>query len=337
MEAPDGHRLCNKCLEQGEVPCPKCGEKMPAGYGKRCQKCYWKALLEKRIQMDCASFSSSEMAHHFAAFGQWLGHKVGVNKAASTIHRYLAFFIEIERQWKSIPEYNVLLTHFGPLGLRRALLPMLWMQEQGLVAQNVRAKKEESESRRIATILDKLPKSSQESIILGGYHKKLLARLNSGETTLPSVRLALTPAFALLQIAAKMQCLPPNQKVLDVYLRHRPGQRAAISGFVVFLRAEYQVDIVLPKANTGKAQRQRKKQLEAEMLELMKETSSEDDLDRRWLSVALAYFHELPKGVGKKVNSSEIINHNDGSWTVTWRKQQFWVPKCKTASSFFHC
>ncbi|WP_374088077.1 hypothetical protein [Methylomicrobium lacus] len=326
-EAPDGHRLCKKCLEQGEVPCPKCGAKMPAGYGKQCQKCYCKALLEKRIQMDCASFSSQEMAHHFAAFGQWLAHKVGENKAASTIHRYLAFFIEIERQWKSIPEYKALLTYFGPLRLRRVLLPMLWMQEQKLVVRDAKAKKEESESRRIAVILGKLPKGSQESIILGDYHKKLLARINSGETTLSSVRLALTPAFALLQIAAKMQCLPPNQKVLDVYLRHKPGQRAAVSGFVGFLRDKYKVDIVLPKADSGKAHRQRKKQLEAEMLELMKEIDSEDDLNRRWLSVALAYFHELPKSVGKKVDSSEIVNHDDGSCTVTWRKQQFWVPK----------
>lgn len=277
--------------------------------------------------MDCASFSSQEMAHHFAAFGQWLAHKVGENKAASTIHRYLAFFIEIERQWKSIPEYKALLTYFGPLRLRRVLLPMLWMQEQKLVVRDAKAKKEESESRRIAVILGKLPKGSQESIILGDYHKKLLARINSGETTLSSVRLALTPAFALLQIAAKMQCLPPNQKVLDVYLRHKPGQRAAVSGFVGFLRDKYKVDIVLPKADSGKAHRQRKKQLEAEMLELMKEIDSEDDLNRRWLSVALAYFHELPKSVGKKVDSSEIVNHDDGSCTVTWRKQQFWVPK----------
>jgi len=277
--------------------------------------------------MDCASFSSSEMAQHFAAFGQWLGHQVGVNKAASTIHRYLTFFVDIEQQWKSIPEYKVLLTYFGPLRLRRFLLPMRWMEEQKLVAPDSDAKKEESETRRIAAILEKLPKRSQESTILGRYHKKLLARLNAGETTLSSIRLALTPALSLLQAAEKMKCSPPNQKVLDVYLKHKPGQRAAISGFVAFLREKYQADITLPKADIGKAHRQRKKQLEAEMLEIMKEPGSEDGTDRQWLSVSLAYFHELPKSVGKKVENSDIVKHDDGSWTVTWRKQQFWIPK----------
>jgi len=51
--------LCKTCLEKGEIPCPKCQQAMPAGYGTQCQRCYWGGVLEKRIQMDCAAFSSA--------------------------------------------------------------------------------------------------------------------------------------------------------------------------------------------------------------------------------------------------------------------------------------
>jgi hypothetical protein len=69
------------------------------------------------------------MAGHFDSFGHWLGQKVGGHKAALTIHRYLPFFMDIERQWRTIPDYHVLLNHFGTQHLRRVLLPMRWMEE----------------------------------------------------------------------------------------------------------------------------------------------------------------------------------------------------------------
>lgn len=327
IEAPDGRALCQKCFEFGEIPCSKCGVAMPAGYGKQCRQCDWKTLLEKRIKMDCASLSSPEMAKQFEAFGQWLGRKVGVSKAASTIHRYLAFFADIDRQWESIPAYHVLLARFGTLRLRRALLPVLWMQEQKLIVPDADAKKEDSEKRRIATILKKIPAGSVAQTILTGYHKSLQARLVDGEITLLSIRLALTPAVTVLQLAQNMACVPPDQKVIDAYLKNKPGQRAAIYGFVIFLRERYQIDIVLPKVDAGKAKRRRKKLLEAEMLDLMKEPDNKGDRVRRWLVVSLAYFHELPKKVGKELKSDSIVANEDGSWTVEWKSQLYWVPK----------
>lgn len=63
---------------------------------------------------------------HFEAFGHWLMGLMGENKAALTIHRYLSFFMEIERNWKDVPEFAVLLMHFGTTKLRCVQLPMLW-------------------------------------------------------------------------------------------------------------------------------------------------------------------------------------------------------------------
>lgn len=314
------------CLEKGDVPCQECGEPMPAGYGKRCQKCYWKELLEKRIGMDCASFSMPRMSSHFEAFCQWLGKEVGEHKAAITIHRYLPFFLDIEKQWRAIPDYGALLAYFGASRLRRALLPMRWMQEIGLVVTDAVAREEDSDRRRILATLDKVGKGTRERIILDGYHKALMMGLKDEETTLRSIRLAITPVAALLLKGREMERIPPDQQVLNAYLEKTPGQRAAASGFVRYLREKYSVEIELPKIDSGKAERNRRKKLEAELLVLMRECGEGVEFRRRWLSVALPYFHGLPKKMGKQVKDENVVDTGDGGVAVNWNGSRYWIP-----------
>jgi hypothetical protein len=303
---------------------------MPAGYGKQCQACYWKGLLEKRIRMDCAAFSVPRMAAHFEAFGQWLGKEVGEHKAAITVHRYLLFFLDIEKQWRAIPDYYALLAYFGAPRLRRVLLPMRWMQEIGLALPDTVAREEDSDRRRIFATLDKVGKGTLERIILDGYHKALMMGLKDKETTLRSIRLAMTPAAALLLKSRDMGRTPPNQQVLVAYLENTPGQRAAVSGFVRYLRENYGVDLALPKTDSGKAERNRRKKLGAEMLVLMSECGDGDKFRRRWLSVALAYFHGLPRKIGKNIPDEQITAHEDGSLTIVWSSQKYWLPEACT-------
>lgn len=262
---------------------------------------------------------------HFEAFGHWLMALVGVNKAALTIHRYLPFFTEVERNWKDFPEFAVLLAHFGTAKLRRVLLPMRWMEVTGLVVSDVVAKADDSDRRRIAVTMDKFAKGMKERALLEGYHKTLIENMNAGKMTLRSVRLALSPAAALLHKAGEIDCIPPNQGVLEVYLAKVPGQRAAISGFVRYLREVYSAQIALPKANPGGALRQRRRILEAELLTLMKEGGDSNEFKRRWLSVTLAYFHGLNRNVGLMVKDAELA-HADNGLVVTWNNEFYWLP-----------
>lgn len=325
-QVKDGRMLCKVCCEKGEVPCPECGQHMPAGRGKQCEACYWRGLLEKRVLMDCATFSAPVMAEHFRVFGEWVGKEVGYHKAAITLHRYLAFFLDIENQWKFIPEYTVLLKQFGTLRLRRVLLPMRWMQEAGLVVPDNVAKEEDSDQRRIVATLDKVGKDTRERAILDGYCNGLMADLKDEKTTLCSIRLAMTPAATLLLKGREMGVTPPDQKVLDTYLEKTPGQRAAVSGFVCYLRDRHEIQIVLPTAKSEQVQKNRKKRLEAEMLVLMREGGEGEEFRRRWLSVALAYFHGLPRKVGSSIQSEQILGHEDGSLSIEWGEQKYWIP-----------
>jgi hypothetical protein len=266
------------------------------------------------------------MEGHFRAFGEWLGKEVGHHKAAISLKRYLSFFVEIEKQWRTIPEYAVLLKHFGTLRLRRVLLPMKWMQEANLVVQDSLAKQEDSDRRCVVATLDKVGKVGKERTLLEGYYKELMTNLSDEKTTLRSIRLAMTPAAALLLKGREMRRMPPDQKVLDGYLEQTPGQRAALSGFVCYLRDKHGVDIAMPKAHSGKMLLNRRKKLEAEMLALMQEGGEGEKFRQRWLSVALAYFHGLPRTAGKIVQSDQFLVHLDGGITVTWNEQKYWIP-----------
>lgn len=321
--APDGRMLCSVCLEKGEIPCVRCKELMPAGFGRVCRQCYRKALLQKRIEMDCAAFSSSEMAAHFYSFGHWLSDHVGEHKAALTIHRYLPFFTKLERQWGTIPVYEVLLKYFGAAELRRVLLPMRWMQATGLVVPDSAARADDSERRRVVAKLEEFAQGSYNRKTLEGYYQTLIKSMHAGTTTLRSIRLSLSAASALLQTANAEKLKMPDQNALNNYLSKTPGQRAGISGFVRYLRDEQGVDIHLPKASLHKAQ-QRKK-LATELMALMQEGGDSDQFKRKWLSVALAYFHGLDSKTVRAMLHADI-DHVDGGLTIFWENKSYWLP-----------
>lgn len=324
-QAADGRMLCSACLEQGTVPCSSCNEPMPAGRGKQCEACYWRELLNKRLTINCAAFSVPAMAEHFIAFGEWLGSEVGHQKAAINLHRYLPFFLEIEKQWKAIPDFQVLLKYFGTLRLRRALLPMNWMQSASLVVPDTLAKQEDSEQRRIASTMEKVGQSTEERILLNNYYKELLEDLKAAQTTLRSVRLAITPAAALLIKGREMGQMPPDQRVLDSYLAQTPGQRAAVARFVRYLRERNGAEIHLPKANS-KAKHNRRKKQEAELLLMMQEGVRNKEFRHKLIVAAVSYFHDVPKHKLSNLTNVSMVPSDDGV-TVNVNEVDYWLPQ----------
>ena len=323
--SPDGRKLCATCLEKGEIPCTKCRQPMPAGCGKKCWTCYWTEAAVKRIRTNRAAFRVPGMAKRFADFGAWLIHKVGEHKAALTIHKYVAFFLDIEREWQEVPDYGTLLRHFSAAGLRRSLLPMRWMEESGLVTPDAAAREADSDRRRVEASLAKLPEGSRARMILEGYHQCLMQRVAAGTTTLRSVRLALSPAASLLTFAETTDRVPLGQKALDGFLRQAPGQRAALAGFVRYLHERHGAEITLPKRDSGRGYRNRRKKLEAELLELMQEGLHDGKMEPRWLAVALAYFHDLPVKTAEKLGDEDVTTDESGM-TVRVEGNSYWIP-----------
>lgn len=307
-ESADGKRLCHICLEDGETPCPSCDKPMPAGYGKTCEACYWTKTCRKRVKIDQAAFSTAVMRDAFGEFGAWLQDKVEPHKAALTIHRYLAFFLEVEHEWKTVPTYADLVTHFAAEGLRRVRLPMQWLCETQGVEPDPKARENDSERRRIQALTDTFSKGSWAARVLAGYHDQLMARCEAGHTSLRSVRLALRPAVSLLLATEAQEQRLPDQAVLDRYLLNTPGQKAAITGFVSFLQVAYSTDLIA-RTDVKKTREARRRKLEREIIQMMKHPEDGDEFMRRWISAGLEYFHWVK--VSKQAVRSTAVSGND--------------------------
>jgi hypothetical protein len=313
-------------LEKGEIPCPSCGKLMPAGKGNMCGECYWQHTLKKRIIMDQAGFAVPLLAKEFGEFGEWLLDEVGSHKAALAIHRYLPFFMEIEKKWKNIPSYSDLLTKFGAEGLRRVRLPMRWLAKtHGIVPDNT-AREDDSERRRIEAIMITFPAGTPASNALNSYNNLLIGKAMANSITQRSVRLSLSPAASLLISTDSTGETLPSQKALDQYLRKAPGQKAAITGFINHLNNMYGLDLVAHINKKRSADMHRKK-LEVELIALTGEINDSDEFRRKWISTALAYFHQLPKRLCKKISHENITDHEDGNFTIVFSNKSYWIPR----------
>ena len=298
---------------------------MPAGRGNQCERCYLESLADQRTTFNQAAFTTPNMAWQFMEFGTWLKSTRGPEKAAQKIHRFLPFFLEIERQWGGSPQYANLVSHFGATRLRSVLLAMRWMEESGRVRPDAQVREEQSDRRRIEATLARLPKGSRAREILESYCEVLDERVEAGRSSTRSVRLALAPAAGLLEAAIQLGRTVPDQKVLDGYLKKTPGQRAAVSGFVSHLRVALNTELKLPPYDRQAATRGRRRKLREELLDLMRTSESGSEVDQRWIAAALAYFHELPRKAADGFDVAEIVLDR-GGMTIQIGEQRYWIP-----------
>ena len=315
-------KLCKSCTDLGEIPCQQCGKPMPAGRRTVCEPCYWRNTLYKRIVMDQAAFHTSTMASQFGEFGSWLLETVGSNKAAITLHRYLPFFIAIEREWDHIPAYTNLLQCFGAEGLRRVRLPMRWLEQTRGIVVDADAREAFSEWRRIEAVLNFLNGRPRTIALASAYLGKLRDRLEQGRTSVRSIRLALRPAIALLCSLDAYTELP-DQASVDRYLAGSPGQRAALVGFLIFLNLELGSNLVA-SADSTKAWRLRPRRLEAKLHALTQ--APETVPIEEWLSTALALVHRLPRAILRKAVWQDMEHRSVPGMQVTLESKSYWVP-----------
>lgn len=323
--AADGRLLCAPCRDEGERPCEQCGETMPAGYGRRCAGCEGAARARKRVEALGETLAPPGMGEHFRAFGEWLVETAGPEKAARDAPRYAAFFTAIGEAWGDIPDYGTLVAHFGAEGIRRRRRAIRWMDEQGLVSVDAKVREEDSERRRIAAGLGRLPEESQAQRVMVEYHGVLDKRVRTGRLTRRSMRLSLTPAVALLEAGQAAGRSLPDQGTLEALLRQAPGQRAALAGFVRWLRESHDIALALPAKSKTAALRNRRRTAREEMLSLLREKPGSHDFGGRWRVAALTYFHDLTLKAAQKVQDEDIESELDGL-RINVGGEGYWIP-----------
>lgn len=323
--SPQGRKLCAVCLRDGLVPCPCCGTDMPAGRGNSCEKCYWKDTYLKRLRLDEAGLSTSQFVQLFHRFGLWLAEQVPAQKAALAIHGYFPFFYEMEKRWGKVPSYAQLLVHFTAEGLRRVRLPMRWLSETLQVVVDARKREDASDLRRIAAIVASIPVGTTAAQVLAAYNCELQLRIASGRISIRTARLALRPAASLLATCEMSGFQLPGQEALDSYLLNAPGQKASIFGFISFINSHHAANLVV-RVDDQKTRSIRRKQLEAEMVKLLEDGRRDDAFEAEWISISLAYFHGLPRRVGKKSKHFSSSTDPDGNFSVFLNGNTYFVP-----------
>ena len=265
------------------------------------------------------------IAKHFAAFGDWLVQTAGPIKAGRDIQRYTAFFEEIRKTWGDIPDYGELVAHFGAEGLRRRRRAVRWMAGQGLVTVNRSVRENDSERRRIAACLENLPDGSRAQQVIRGYHAELEKRSRTGALTPRSIRLSLTPATALLKAALASGRDLPSQETLDALLRQIPGQHAALTGFVKWLRDTHGAEIALARKSGSTTLRKRRHTAREEMLSLLRSGADASDVAEQWRVAALIYFHGLTPKAARSVRDGKVETDRDGL-RINVNGEEYWIP-----------
>jgi len=145
----DGKLLCKICHIIGNKECVTCKISMPAGYGNRCETCYWKGLYEHRCHLNHSALSSQKIRPLFELYTKWLCQTCGYHKAAIILNRHMSFFLSIDKKWGTLPKFDELLTHFGTPLLRKNFLPLRWLIEEKYVKFDPRLKKDHAEWTKI--------------------------------------------------------------------------------------------------------------------------------------------------------------------------------------------
>lgn len=323
----DGAWRCKSCIEQGLVPCGACFQSMPAGYGKRCQACYWRARCEHQASQLVELMTRHNVRNAFLEFVAWLlKEERGMQRRTRRLREQAEFFVALDRLDDQRWTGQFLLEHFGTAALRRYELPVRWLKECRGAALSNEDKSREADLRRIREAVASLAPNTVARRVAEGFGARLLERCKAESLSARSARLAMRPAIALLQEEDPCGARLPGQSALDRYLARVPGQRAAISTFLGHLNSQHDLDLRLPPKHAPDSAAARRG-LEKQIAALVLRQGRHGDLLGRWVPLALRYFHRLSASEAKAVAAgSAVVEGNNAGLEVHWEGRVYWLP-----------
>lgn len=324
-QTSEGRWRCRRCAEGGEVTCRTCSAPMPAGGGKRCQACYWTERCGRSASQLVELLQTKRARDAFAEFAAWLPAQGSAQRAAMNLRKHVEFFEMLESVGDEAWTGDLLLERFGTAVLRRYELPVRWLQMRAGVVLPAQDKAREADSRRVRKAMSAMPHGTVARDLLEAFQKELQHRRDAGKLTELSMRLAFRPAVALLGVEDPQGSRAPTQAALERYLSEVPGQRAAVSTFLGFLRASCGLELRLPPkaaASTALA----RKALEKQIAALMAPSVDATLLAKRWAPLALRYFHHLSATDAKAICEEATRQPRAGGTVLTCRGQEYWIP-----------
>jgi hypothetical protein len=301
--------VCKICSIEIVRGCKECGKEFPAGFGRVCSDCNFKKSIDKKTKFISDSLSKY-MSRYFIEFSRWLQKRRGLSFTSNHIQHYHKYFFELDKlceELERMPTYEEVVDRFSVATTRKYLSVTLFFSEIGLLKVNNAIKEECANLDMIDKYLKTFNENSYRDKILNAYYNSLITKLKDNKTTIRSIRLALTPAVKLLQYCEHFNTEKPDVNILSGYLWLYPGQRAAVTGFVNFLRSKFKYDISLKEVQKVVLERPKtsKKILKQRFIDLLRKNQKVRD-NQDLIKTAIEYLHgiEIPNNVF--INISEI-------------------------------
>lgn len=260
------------------------------------------------------------------AFAAWLPSQGYVNKAAAGLHKHVQFFELLDNTGDVAWTGDFLLKHLGPATLRKYELPMRWLQAERGLALPLEDKAREADARRVRKAVGSMPEGSVGREILEAFEAELARRRAAGKLSDLSMRLAFRPALVLLALEDADGARAPSQATLERYLANTPGQRAALSTFLGFLKASRGIELRLPPKQAGNSAAARKA-LEKQITALMAPSADAAQVAKRWTPLALRYLHHLSPAQAKEVAARAVAKEEGRGTVLSCDGHDYWIPR----------
>lgn len=319
-----GQRKCKNCLTKKPKKCMGCNTSIAAGCGDLCEDCNWKKKFLKKLELNKLLFESQFLRKKISEYTFWLEKKVGTRKATLITNKHVIFFYNTQMLWNNcIPDFTDLLKIMRTKGLRKYPLVVEWLTEvYGIKIDNV-AKNSCSEIDQIEVLIFKLKKNPFLQNIVLSYKLDLLKKVETGRTSLRSIRLAIKPAVELLLLVDESYQKIPNIDLIKKYLYLNVGQAAALTGFINFLNLNYETQIEYSDFLKSKQFKIiKKKKIEEKIIKIL----LSDNLDLlSWVRYGLMYFHDVTRRTAMSIVLNQVVEVVDGL-RIESQGHIYWLP-----------
>jgi hypothetical protein len=115
----------------------------------------------------------------------------------------------------------------------------------------------------------------------------------------------------------------PSQRHVNQYLKVKPGQRAALTGFINYLKIQHTYDLKMPASPSLYAQHAK---IEKQLLALMTAEAPTKNTSREWVRLGLMYFHNVATTKAREVAYAVTKSQTNYSFEVEIDGQLYWLP-----------
>lgn len=323
--------ICKVCAIEVTRQCRYCNAEISPGSGHICLSCSQLRTFKRRAKFDLSALSPY-LSNYYQQFCDWLLETRSVHYSSAHINLYLPYFIKLDELANSlnrIPTYKEVVDTYTVAETRRNLLVTLFFDVKKIITIDKVTKEEYSNIDSIERYLNRFKKGSFSQKSLQEYSNILHKKLAKNKTTIRSIRLALTPAVKLCDICIHFELAKPNNAVLEGFLWVSPGQRAAISGFINFLKQQYQIDIKVPvkKEEILSRPKSSKSQIKQRLITLLRNPQTTEEYRNLLITVSLAYFHRISVPNFVYISGDMILKNKKGDNYFKLAGQVFYLPR----------